>query len=499
MKAQTSLVLVLAICSGALLTYSGIRAYRLSFTHDESLSHMILLGDAYWTRTANHHPLNTQLMRWSRQWLGSREWELRWPNVGAHLLYLACSLVLLRSLHRAAAILMGFALLHFDPFVLDFFGLARGYGLALGLSMMAFFFLYEAWQQSTLSRRLAFLLPALACAALADMANYTWLNLHLPLLVASVVILLYRGRVGNTLNWAAVAAAVALTGVNAWFIRRLAFRIWALSVRGELYTKGVHRFLDDTLGSLTETYIYLQPFSLLFKEAMMLGVLIALGLLGVAVAYRAVQDRRISFAVLLLAMLLLAVAIPVGEHVFLGMEYPFERTALYYIPMGGLFVAFGVDQIITSTGQRARLLVELVSILLVGCMAVHLMRTANLHHTLTWYYDSETKNAMADVGRYLSSSASPTEVVIGNNWLFEPTINFYRETRQYDRLSRAIRRARVSIVEYDLVYCFTADLENQSGFYSVLQRYPRTGTVLIKVDRTRLAEAGFRISNERSN
>ena len=89
--------------------------------------------------------------------------------------------------------------------------------------------------------------------------------------------------------------------------------------------------------------------------------------------------------------------------------------------------------------------------------------------------------------------------MIGNNWLFEPTINFYRETRQYDRLSRAIRRARVSIVEYDLVYCFTADLENQSGFYSVLQRYPRTGTVLIKVDRTRLAEAGFRISNERSN
>ena len=48
--------------------------------------------------------------------------------------------------------------------------------------------------------------------------------------------------------------------------------------------------------------------------------------------------------------------------------------------------------------------------------AFHLLRTANLQHTLTWYYDSETKNAMRDVARYLSSSASQNKITIGNNW-----------------------------------------------------------------------------------
>jgi len=185
---------------------------------------------------------------------------------------------------------------------------------------------------------------------------------------------------------------------------------------------------------------------------------------------------------LLLAVIVLAIAIAVGEHVALGMAYPFERTALYYIPIGGLFAAFAVDELVGSSGKRIRLVIQSACILLAGCMVVHFWRSANLHHTLTWYYDSETKNAMLDVGRYLNSSGDNGKVAIGNHWLFEPTINYYRVTRHYDRLSQAVRRDRVSLDDYALVYCFTTDIENQLSKYSVLQRYPRTGTVLIKVD-----------------
>ena len=92
------LPVLLVLCSCALLAYSSLRAYRLSFTHDESLSYRIVLGELFWKDTANHHPLNTKLMGWTSRWLGSREWQLRLPNVIAHILYLVFGLLLLRQL-----------------------------------------------------------------------------------------------------------------------------------------------------------------------------------------------------------------------------------------------------------------------------------------------------------------------------------------------------------------------------------------------------------------
>src|SRR5690348_6338878 len=74
--ARNGLWVLLVLCSCALFAYSSLRAYRLSFTHDESLSYRIVLGELFWKEAANHHPLNTKFMGWMSHWLGSREWQL---------------------------------------------------------------------------------------------------------------------------------------------------------------------------------------------------------------------------------------------------------------------------------------------------------------------------------------------------------------------------------------------------------------------------------------
>src|SRR5262245_52538883 len=112
-------MILLVLCSGVLFAYSSLRAYRLSFTHDECLSYRIVLGESLWKGTANHHPLNTKLMSWTSRWLGPREWQLRLPNVISHILYLVFGLLLLGQLKEGISMLLGFALLNFDPFLLD--------------------------------------------------------------------------------------------------------------------------------------------------------------------------------------------------------------------------------------------------------------------------------------------------------------------------------------------------------------------------------------------
>jgi hypothetical protein len=110
-------------------------------------------------------------------------------------------------------------------------------------------------------------------------------------------------------------------------------------------------------------------------------------------------------------------------------------------------------------------------------MVFHFARTANLRYTRTWFYDANTKAAMLEIGKRFAGATPGRPVAIGNGWVFEPTINFYRTTLGYDWLSPATRD-RLRRDDNDVVYCFPADLEGAGRRYRVLQAYPDTGTVL---------------------
>jgi hypothetical protein len=476
------LSILLVLCGCALFGYSSVRAYRLSFTHDESLSYRIVLGESFWKGTANHHPLNTKLMGWTSRWLGAREWQLRLPNVISHILYLVFGLLLLGQLKETTSILLGFALLNLNPFLLDFFGLARGYGLAMGLSMAALFLLRQAWRQPDLTRRAGLLLLSLACASLADLANFTWLNFHLPLLVASLVVLADGKRLPikmerNTLLWAAV-----ITGANAWFIRNVARRIWALSQSGELYGRGKSGFVKDTLGSLIDSYFYMQPHLAGLKPAIMVIAIAGFLAAAFAIGYRIWANRTISFSAVLLFVLVLSVAAPIAEHFILGTEYPVDRIALYYIPVAGLLAAFAIDEILATGASRFGLIARMSCALLISAMLFHFSRTANTHYTMTWFYDANTKAAISEVDRLFGGPDSHRRINIGNSWEFEPSLNYYRTTRHYDWLNPATRD-RLQLDDNDVIYANAGDLAGRAGTYTTIAEYPETGTVLLKVDR----------------
>jgi hypothetical protein len=475
---------VLILCSFALFAYSCVRAYKLSFTHDESLSYSILMGDVRWKSTANHHPLNTLFMGWADRWLGSSEWQLRLPNVISHMLYLGFGLLLLGALRHSEAILLGFALLNLNPFLLDFFSLARGYGLALGLTVSALFFLWQAWRQPGLIGRAGLLFLSLTCASLADLANFSWLNVHLPLLAVSVIVLLYDGSRLIPWNRKAIGLLILIAGSNIWFIWNLARRILALRLQRELYGRGTNDFITDTLGSLVGTYFYTRPYSPGLQWSIVAVMIVAFAASTAWVIYRIFKERRISFTTILWMIVAAAVAEPLLEHLFLAAEYPIDRIALFYVPLGAVLTAFVIDQVPLSLGTLPRVLGRTFCLLLVAWMAAHLLRTANTHYTITWIYDANTKAAVSEIARHQDTLKRGDIIDIGNSWLFAPAINFYRTTWHYDWLSPATRDG-LSWDRNDVIYCFTEDLEKQPQNYTVIERYPDTGSVLIKLDRDR--------------
>jgi hypothetical protein len=423
------------------------------------------------------------MMGWAIRWIGTLEWQLRLPNVLAHALYLAFGFLLMAELKNAATMLLGFALFNFDPFMLDFFSLARGYGLALGFSVMSLLFLRQAWKRSDLAPRTRYLFLSLTCASLADLANFSWLNFHLSIFGAAILVLLIRrDKLVLDLSGRALAAAMVLTVANAWFIRNLARRIWVLRQSDQLYGRGKVGFIPDTMGSLVDSYFYGQPHSQTTTSTILFVAIASFALVVMVVAFRASRDRRLSFSAVLLSALIVAVGAPIAEHYVLGVEYPIDRIALYYIPLVAALVMFLVDETMVQARRGAVIACSLASSLLFGAMAAHLSRTANAHHTLAWYYDADTKAAILDIHRYVVEHGGNRKYKVGNRWEFEPTLNFYRRTLLYDWMIPANRNG-VAAPDNDLVFCQQEDLQNYPYPYSAVQRYPLTNTVLVSINR----------------
>ncbi len=475
------LLLGLSVFSCVLLAYSATRAYRLSFIHDECLTYRILLGEVSWKDTANHHPLNTRMMGWARQWLGSNEWQLRLPNVVAHAAYLSFVLLLLSRVADAASILLGFAVFNLNPFVLDFFGLARGYGLALALSTAALFFLMKAYRQPSLSRRAMLLLLSSSCAALADLGNYTWLNFHVSLLVPSLIVLFGSGVAAEDKPYRVQRwfYAAILTGANALFVRNVARRVLLLKEHDQLYGRGVRGFAVDTLGSLVDTYFYDQLSSALLRSVLVACVIGGFMAAAILIGRRVVKERTLSFPAILLLVLATAGAAPVVEHTVLGTEYPVRRIALYYIPVAALLVSFVVDEVVSLTRRNRAVVPRLVAMLLSGYMFIHFLTTANLHHTLDWAYDANTKSAMVELGQRASLWNGRT-VNLTNNWQFEPSIRYYQMLLHYEWLNVAPRDALPDI-NTDVYYGFSEDIQKLRLNHSVLRHYADSDTVLAQL------------------
>jgi hypothetical protein len=369
----------------------------------------------------------------------------------------------------------GFALLNLNPYLQDFFSLARGYGLASGLLMGALFFLWMGWSKQRLSPVLLYATLSMTCASLAVLANYAWLNAHLPLLAANVLLLaLDRAQCSMRVGKRWIAAALVLIAANAWFLFNVAVRLFGMKEVHHLEDRNTTGLIAETLGSLIQTYFYGQPVSPLAKPFLIGVILLVVSVASVALSARAWQTRKLSFATLMLVTLLLAAAVTVTEHYAFDVQYPFERLALYYVPIAGVLAMFLMDGISLRAARRG------MAAIIAAFMIFHFGRTANLTHTLTWSYEAHTREAALEIGRFAATRGNPP-IRIGSNWVFEPTLNYYRKTLHYEWLTPATRNATyLEDGASDLIYCFEWELAQVHGAYTVIRRFSDPNTVLIE-------------------
>ncbi len=205
-----------------------------------------------------------------------------------------------------------------NAYLLDYFGLTRGYGLALGFTLLSLSWFLEASltpaTDSEGTRRPATISLWLAFgAALSTMA---FAYFYAALLVTTLW-LIWRKQLKA--SWWASALILVI-----FYVRR----VLVTRAENQLFFGGDIGFVHDTVSSLVRASFY----DLSVPDGLVRWAAVVVVLLVLALAYWSHREPiRAGFHLALLGIS--AALVYVGVHELLNVKYPVERAALYLVPL----------------------------------------------------------------------------------------------------------------------------------------------------------------------
>jgi len=364
--------------------YIFIRAVKVGATFDEIMTiegpvKLSFFGMFFkFSPLANNHLLNSFLIK-ILFLLGNESLLVaRLPNVLSFILYSYFGYKI--TVKNLSPILgLGcFLLLLCNPFLLDFFSLARGYGLSLAFLMGALYFGSEQFKRpstSALSKSLFF--ASLSVLSVFSMI-YFWLSLAallnlIPLFKKDYPLfrksLLFSSIIGIVLFCIIAAPLMKLIDAHA------------------LVYGGNTSFYSDTLLSVTRYTLY--HFETTRTTYLVLnGMLAALGL--VVLTSYALQREWVSLKTLLLGLLLSPITLIILAHHLARVLYPINRVALFIYPLFILCLSFFLNDL--NKYLRASLVLFLVTI-----SSINLISNATIYKTVLWGFESRTEEILKQV------------------------------------------------------------------------------------------------------
>lgn len=449
-----------------LLTYIAYRAYVLSFTIDEAMSYNYVLGIWEDDLRANNHWLNTFLMRVFQGIFGPWEWSLRLPNVLSFLLYSTAVHSLLRRVKSDVLFYAATAILLFQPTYLEFFSLARGYGM--GVAFFAFGFalltsLTDGRELSEASRSRRYL-GVIAMGTLVLFSYISALNVVLMLMGLAVLHAIVRWRPKRkttkrlTIIWM-VTFAVGST-------IQAARLLLELKEDGELFigTNTFSQWADDTF-----SYYFpgeLNGIELLLRTATVtVAILMVIG--GGVQWY-----RRKKIPVMLGLSILIGVGSLAGwfiQHKFMGANLPQDRTTMIYFFLFAVGIV-GASKLVVEE-ERLRV-AGLSTAVVLGALSIWNAATQyNVERTRIWPNSQKMRQAVLTADSFARHWHEPVHAE--RHYFFLSSLNYYFRTRS----NNIVVDEKVGIqLEAELLFVYTEDFKYVFDYPDLIEQYERVAT-----------------------
>lgn len=461
------------ILSGILLlSYTAYRASVLSFTHDESISFNKYVHSSVWDIIsyhvdpviANNHILNTLFMKWQSAIFGTSEFSLRLHSWLAHIIYILFSYLILKETKSKVILLMGFILLNFNPYLLDFFSLARGYGLSISLMLMSLFYFIKYYNH----RIIRYSYISLLLAILAALANFSLISYCIALIV--VFELVYFQKKEKLSSIVKLNIPILLSLIALFLIYKGPIKILADNHQLTFESDGSIGF--DTVISSVMCYLYsTKYYSDLFVFFRLLVTITAGGF--IIVTFLQIKSKTITSFSYISFILCLILLFNLIQHQLFGSSYFRERFALFLVPL--FFITFLNIVLFLINKSIVFSSIGYLSILsTIFCSLIIFTTSINLNYNSTWKYDTDTKKMISEI-----ALKEKKKITIGISWIFEPAINFYITTKKIKNIEPVNRYGLQG--DYDYYYVAEHEFESFNKLHKKFIKYfPKSGTVLFK-------------------
>ncbi|MCU0434123.1 MAG: hypothetical protein MUC87_11760 [Bacteroidia bacterium] len=462
-----------------------VKARNSSFTHDESFSYLQYCGQSFseiisfsdWY--TNNHILNSLGMKYAELGFGNSELALRLPNLLLLLVFMYYAYRLFNTGSWLADMAL-FLILCTNCLLMNLFGMARGYGLSCGFMMMSLYHFLE-YTKTTRVKHLALFHIA---AMLASLSSFTLLTFYASAMIIYNILLFIQDADGQKrmrMIWRSNLRHLPFLLLSAGVLYEPVRRLVSYSA---LDFGGKEGFYSDTVYELV--FYIMQSWKMpvfamfILKLFFTLVVLVPLGIIIMNALRRNTaffsENKGLVVTTLLPVIISLIIVL---QHIILGADYPVGRFSIFLFPLLVVQIGFFVKYLLTKR-FRVFMLSFITSAMFISVLSFALL--FDFRKNAEWWYDSDTKDAMQGLRtEYHASGKDKKPYKLCVSPIFEPTVNFYRVTKEYNWLQPVTRNPIDSACDY--VYMFEKEINLLNNWnYTVVKRFPGSGTILVRVN-----------------
>lgn len=412
---RTRVYYIIGSVSIMLLVLNLLRVYKVSITHDEAYSYFFYITESYTEiisstyATANNHILNSILSRFSITTFSDNLFFLRLPNVVAHAGYLLASFLLSIHLFRKKLwwSIIIFLLLQLNPFLFEFWGLARGYGLSIAF-MLASIYQLLLYIDGNKTGNLLF---ALLLLSLSVFSNFVLLNYAVGFVC---VLFIYWYSIYKQTK--ILKQVLLLVGS----LILLSVLIWqpleSLINRNELYYGGEGGFVVDTVGSLISNTFFTNDINSLITITS--WIMVALAVLVVSSHTRkTIKNRKVTTGFVLSLLLLIPALSVIAQHYFLGSKFLINRTTLFFYPL--IVLAFVYT--LYDVHKKYRVTAKAIVFVIASLVMFNFVSNYNTKSSRSWYYDQHSQWVLQ---RIVNDNVDEGKIVLYLDWWFTPSMKY---------------------------------------------------------------------------
>lgn len=468
----------IAILGVVFFSMTLYKASHSSFTHDESFTYLSYVKKSFIgiitmeePISANNHILNSLSMKVVDKILPPTPFNLRLPNLMGHLFFLVFSALISINFRNNFLKISSFILLNANIYLLDIFSLARGYGLSLGILMAHCYFLQRIFLQKTPDLSFKLCLTFLLLSVVSNFSILYYVASFF--LVISIYLIKTKSSIFNfTLIKRNIYVFFAFSILG---IAILGGPIFKLIKHKQLYFGGNNNIFKDTIYSLV--FYSLDGINLSSKTIQIIYVLVLILIIVLTFWFlkKVFQNNIINMFFIITGCMLLIGIIQITLFYIVDTKFLIQRTAIFLIPLFMLSVIYLIDEICNLFMHK---LVAIIS-LIMGLIVIFYLPK---HNSLNWKYDAENELLLSNLEMYHSQSNNSEKLKLGIDWIFQPSLNFYRATTNTGLWLDTLKREGFEDGNYEFYFVESSNMSKfvDTNQFNVLKKYPITGNLLIK-------------------